>query len=330
MSETRLDSSKHLRRRSKTRVLAWIGAGVVLVLLIVMSGGLWFASSQLLSPSFRGVSKDLSVCTPETEQYFGKNCGNLRENHAFEFSEVNKIRAANGYDLRGWLVRAVDNGQGSARGAIMLVHAGGSDRREDTRHIQFYLSQKLDVLTFDLSCHGEAPCPTAGMTYGSRESRDVLSAYTYLTGTYDTVYAMGSSVGASSILIAMPEMPKLKGVIAENAMTNFTRLISEAPEAQSMPRLFSSMLIKLAMLRGHFDASVSPEHSLTLAGTTPVFFIHSKADKIVSYKQSEDLAHIYRGPSTVWFPATGEHAAVWDTNRAEYEKRVSAFLDSAH
>ena len=91
-----------------------------------------------------------------------------------------------------------------------------------------------------------------------------------------------------------------------------------------MPRLFSSMLIKLAMLRGHFDSSVSPEHSLALAGTIPVFFIHSKADKTVSYMQSEDLAHGYRGPSTVWFPATGEHAAVWDMNRAEYEKRVYA------
>ena len=328
MSEPRLDTSKHKRGRSKRRLLAWICAGMVLVLLIVMGGGLWFASSQLLSPAFHGVRKDLSVCTPETEEYFGKNCGNLRENHAFEFSETSKIRSVNGYDLPGWLVRAVDNGQGSASGAIMLVHAGGSDRREDTRYIKFYLSQKLDVLTFDLSCHGEAPCPTGGMTYGSRESGDVLSAYIYLTGTYDTVYAMGSSVGASSILIALPEMPKLKGVIAENAMTNFRRLISEAPEARSMPRLFSSMLIKLAMLRGHFDSSLSPEHSLALAGTTPVFFIHSKADKTVSYKQSEELAHLYRGPSTVWFPAKGEHAAVWDVNRDEYEKRAAAFLDS--
>jgi uncharacterized protein len=314
------------RGRSKKRLLAWIGAALVVVLLVVMSGGLWFASGQLLSPTFHGVSKDLAVCAPETEKYFGKDCGNLRENRAFTFGEV-KIRSVNGYDLPGWLVRTADNAQRPARGAILLVHAGGSDRREDTRYIKFYLSQQLDVLTFDLSCQGEAPCPTSGITYGSRESRDVLSAYTYLTAKRDTVYAMGSSVGASAILIALPKMPKLKGVIAENAMANFRRLITEAPEARSMPEFFSNLLVKLVTLRGHFDPSLSPEHSLAFAGKTPILFIHSKADKVVSYQQTKDLVTVYPGPKAAWYPAKGEHAAVWDANRAEYEQRVGAFLN---
>lgn len=58
------------------------------------------------------------------------------------------------------------------------------------------------------------------MTYGQRESRDVLSAYLYLAGKYEKLYAMGTSVGAASILIALPEMPKLAGVIAENPMVS--------------------------------------------------------------------------------------------------------------
>lgn len=62
-----------------------------------------------------------------------------------------------GYKLPGWLIKAADNGLEPARGAIMLVPAGGSDRREETRLIHFYLTQLLDVLTFDLRCQGEAP-----------------------------------------------------------------------------------------------------------------------------------------------------------------------------
>ena len=327
MSKALPDVSRPRHGRSKKRLLVWIGAALLAVVFVVMGGGLWFASGQVLSPTFHGVSKDLAVCTLETERYFGKACGNLRENHAFVFSEV-VIGSVNGYDLPGWLVRAAENGQGPARGAIMLVHAGGSDRREDTRYIALYLGQKLDVLTFDCSCQGEAPCPGSGITYGNRESRDVLSAYTYLTGKYDTVYAMGSSVGASSILIALPRMPKLKGVIAENPMANFHRLITEAPQAQSMPGFFSSLLVKLVALRGHFDPSLSPERSLAVAGTTRIFFVHSKADELVSYRQTEDLVTVYPGPKTAWYPARGEHAAIWDANRAEYEKKVGAFLNS--
>jgi alpha-beta hydrolase superfamily lysophospholipase len=284
-----------------------------------------FASNQLLSPSFRGVSKDLSVCKPETEKYFGKACGNLRETHQFAFSEV-KIPSPNGYELPGWLVKSADNAKGPPKGAIMMVHAGGSDRREDTRYIDFYLRQGLDVLTFDLGCHGEAPCPTYGMSYGARESRDVLGVYRYLTDRYQKVYAMGSSVGAASILIALPEMPKLAGVIAENAYTSFQRLIKEAKESRSLPESLVNLLLKVTMFRGKFDGDASPEHSLPRATVVPVFFIHSKKDTTCAYKQTEDLFNLYKGPKTAWYPDVGEHAAIWDADPADYEKRIAEFL----
>jgi uncharacterized protein len=309
------------------RKLIWAAIIVLVLLFALLGGGLWFASDQLLSPSFRGVTRDLSVCKPETAKYWGEGCGNLRDTHQFKFSEV-QVPTVNGYDLPGWFVKAADNGMEPAQGVIMLVHAGGSDRREETRYIQFFLSQKLDVLTSDLGCHGEAPCPVPGMTYGHRESRDVLSAYLYLTDRYEKVYAIGSSVGAASILIALPEMPKLAGVIAENPIPSFQQLIREAPESQSMPGGGTELLINLAMMRGKFDGLLSPENSLRLVKTTPIFFIHSKGDKIVSYQRTQELADVYTGPKTVWFPEKGEHAAIWDADHADYEKRVTDFLNN--
>jgi fermentation-respiration switch protein FrsA (DUF1100 family) len=208
----------------------------------------------------------------------------------------------------------------------MLIHAGGSDRREGTRYVPFFLGQDLDVLTVDLGCHGEAPCPVPGLTYGQRESRDVIGAYLYLTERYDTVYAMGSSVGAASILVALPEMPRLAGAIAENPMTSFSRLIKEAPESQSMPGWATDLLIDVTMLRGRFDGRLSPEHAMTLSRTTPVLFIHSTQDEVVSYRQTQDLADLYAGPKTVWLPEEGSHAAIWDADHAEYERRLAGFL----
>lgn len=208
----------------------------------------------------------------------------------------------------------------------MLVHSGGGDRREETRYVRFFLEQKLDVLAFDLGCHGEAPCPVRGMTYGHRESRDVLSAYLYLTRTYDTVYAMGTSVGAAAILIALPEMPDLAGVVADSAMVSFQRLIREAPEAQSMPGWGTDLLMGLTMLRGRFDGRLSAKSSLRLVNTTPILFVHSKDDEVVSYRQTQELAAAYAGPKTVWISESGSHAAVWDGNRSAYQKRLSDFL----
>jgi uncharacterized protein len=194
-------------RQDHEEACSAVARSVVPVLALGFVGvGLWSASDQLLAPSWRGVEKNLSVCAPETEAHWGAQCGNLRATHHIRFNEVH-IPLNSGQALPGWLIKTEDNNLGPARGVILLVHAGGSDRREETRYIPFYLRQGLDVLTFDYACHGEAPCPSYGLTYGQRESQDVLAAYRYASNTYRSVDVFGSSVGAASILMALPDMP---------------------------------------------------------------------------------------------------------------------------
>ncbi|SDJ17925.1 alpha/beta hydrolase [Alteribacillus bidgolensis] len=312
-------------KRFKIKLLIRIGIIAVILLVATMSLGLWVSSNMLLSPSFKGVTKDFSHCLPDTERYFGESCGNLRQTKEYSFQEV-KFFSVNGYVLPGWLIRAEDNGGPPSNSAIMFVHAGGSDRREGTKYIGMYHRLGMDVLTFDLSCHGEAPCITSGLSFGERESTDVLSAYHYLKDQYDKVYAMGSSVGASSILIALPEMPDLESVIAENPYSSFEQLIMDAPESKSLPDWAVNNLIQLTKIRGKFDGQSSPENSLRLSSSVPIFFIHSKADHNTPYTQTEYLEGIYTGPKTLWEPKQGEHSAIWNTNRTDYEKRIKEFL----
>ena len=308
-------------------LLLWLIPLVIILGISFMGISMWLASNQLLFPSFRGITKNFSVCNPETVKYFGRDCGNLRESNEFKFSEV-KVASVNGYDLPGWFIKSSENGFGAAQGAVFLVPAGGSDRREDTKYIKYFLSRHLDVLTYDPGCAGEAPCPVPGLSYGERESRDVFSVYLYLTKNYSKVYAMGSSVGASSILIALPQMPKLAAVIAENPMISMQRLIKEAPEAKGAPEGMLDFMINLAMTRGKFDGLVSPESSLKLTSATPIFFVHSKEDRIVSYKQTQELYDLYSGPKSVWIADRGEHAAIWNTDHVLYEQRLTNFLNN--
>jgi alpha-beta hydrolase superfamily lysophospholipase len=303
------------------------GVGVALSLLVLFFAfGLLGASGQILKPKFKGVT-NFAACAPETEAFFGKGCGNLRDTKQFAFIEVS-IPSDNDYEVPGWLIKTADNGRGQAEGAIMLVHPGGADRRAMTKLVDFYLSQKLDVLTFDYSCQGEAPCKTTGITYGEREAADVTGAYKYLTKQYDKVYAMGSSVGAAAVLIALPDMSGLDGAIAENPMANFKRLLKETPEAQAMPGWFTDALANLAMKRGGFDGDKSAEKAVAATNNTPLLFIHSREDKVIAYKQSEDLAAIYDGTKTLWIADKGEHAGIWDANSETYEQKVAAFLQN--
>ena len=301
---------------------------LLLLLFLTFCAWVWYGSQQFLFPVAEGVTKNLAVCTEEAADAWGKHCGNLRVTHEFQFEEI-KVPSINGYELPGWLITTHKNGRGEARAAIMLIHGGGADRREETQFIGFFLNRHLDVLTIDLGCHGEAPCPVSGLTYGERESRDVLSVYLFLSTRFDKVYAMGTSVGAASILISLPAMPKIAAVIAENPMVDFPRFTADTIKSRSLPGWFVPPLIWLTMTRGQFDGMLSPKNSLCLVTTTPIFFVHSKSDMVISYRRTEDLADSYKGPKAVWFPQIGDHASIWETNHDEYEKRLSSFLDTA-
>ncbi|TGK84660.1 alpha/beta hydrolase [Leptospira noumeaensis] len=309
-------------------ILPRVGYSLVIVFSLVLFAftfGMWSASDQILFPNWKGVSKDFLKCSPEGEKNWGKSCGNIRLTKEFYFREV-LIPSLNGYDLPGWLVPAHENGILFSKGVILFVHGGGSDRRELTRLIPFYLNQGFDVLSFDLSCHGEAPCMVPGLTFGNREFRDVLSAYLYVSKKYKNILMFGSSVGASSLLIALPFLNGVKGLILENPMINFNRLILDSPESASLPNWMIQSLIDLVTSRGKFDSLLSPENSLRFSSSVPLLLIHSKKDFVVSYKHSEFLANLYPAPSEVWFPELGSHGKVWDENPSKYEARVKDFI----
>ncbi|HMZ37785.1 MAG TPA: alpha/beta hydrolase, partial [Leptospiraceae bacterium] len=69
----------------------------------------------------------------------------------------------------------------------------------------------------------------------------------FLKPLYPRVYAMGTSVGATSILIALPGMAELSAVIAENPMFSFQRFVDETPAAPSfLPGWFKFLVVSIA------------------------------------------------------------------------------------
>lgn len=172
--------NRTIQRKKRLRNLGYFSVVLLFIFLFAFTFAIWSASNQILFPVWKGISKNFEKCSIEGEKVWGKFCGNIRLTKEFEFQEIS-VPSLNGYNLPGWFVSASDNGSIHEKGVILLIHGGGADRRELTRFIPFYLSQGLNVLSFDLSCHGEAPCLVPGLSFGNRESRDVISAYLYVS-----------------------------------------------------------------------------------------------------------------------------------------------------
>lgn len=296
---------------------------LVTIAAALVAGALWYYTGQLLYPSWR--AKDLSICDERTTFYWGKACGNVRTSGDFPFEEL-RIRSLNGTELHGWRLPAPR----PAAQAVIMVHGGGSDRRELIRYAPLFLARGIDVFLFDMSCHGESPCAVPGLSFGHRESRDVQSVYAHVTARpYTRVYAMGTSVGAASILIALPLMPRLAGIIAENPMHSFQRFVFETPAAPSfLPAWFKHLVVQLTYRRGKFDGASTAANSVALPGTVPIFFLHSKNDDLIPWQHSQLLFDAYSGPKRLWFSDKGRHAAIWNSDKEEYESRLLKFLDN--
>ncbi|TGK47106.1 alpha/beta hydrolase [Leptospira bouyouniensis] len=298
---------------------------IVVLVLVILFVGLWKASNQILFPVLIGISKDFKECNAEGEKNWGKNCGNLRISNQYHYREI-MIPSINGYDLPGWIVATHENGISKKRGVVLFVHGGGADRREFSRFISFYLKQGFDTISFDLSCHGEAPCLFPGLTFGSREFRDVLSAYLFIEKQYKNIIMIGSSVGASSILISLPFLKSVKGLVLENPMIDFKSLIFDSPESSNLPNWMMQTLLEIVSIRGKFDYMLSPKNSLPFVNDIPILIIHSKEDSVVNYHHSEKLVKLYKGTVEFWFPDLGFHGKVWDSNQLEYETKVESFI----
>lgn len=312
----------HWRRR---RLFVVVASSLILLVIAGMSAILWQASSQVLYPAGPGDHGSLANCRTETQAYWGNDCGRLASGDVLEVTDT-AFTSANGYQLSGWLVHAKATPASEVKGVVLYVPGGGSDRREASRYAELVLGLGYDLAAFDPICHGMSPCPVPGVSFGARERADVASAADILKVRYKTVFVMGSSVGAASILSALPLLQGVAGVIAENPMASFDSLIRNAPEAQGLPDIMVDALIGLSRWRGQFGAGHDAIDGVRASSGVPILFIHSEADAVVSWRQTEELAASYRGPKRVVLTAEGGHGAVWNSNRALFETEVTQFL----
>jgi hypothetical protein len=313
------------------RILLIVG-GLLAAALLLVFAGVYYFSSQLMVPSWQ--HPGINTCEGYRRETFGPGCGNLAENKLFKYVDV-QLATPRGYSLPGWYVpRAANPGSVEAatappaRTGVFYAHGGGSDRREGFRYVEYLLGRGFDVYLFDYSCHGEAPCAVRGLSFGEREHKDIVDILHYMKGRHSRVFALGTSMGAASLLTALPVADPIDAVVAENPVHSFARLALDTRSAPTfLPRWFRQLAIALTLRRAHFSGEVTPARALhNFSSKMPIVFLHSKADTLVPYSHSVDLHGEYQGPKHLELFETGRHARLWLVHNARFRQLLDIYF----
>jgi alpha-beta hydrolase superfamily lysophospholipase len=325
-------SPRFLTRRPRKLALLLLALSGVALLLI--GAGIFYFSNGLMRPAWQ--ESGISRCEGYRRDTFGPSCGNLAENKLWRYVDV-KLETPRGYALPGWYVPAAANHGADralnidvnqaprARTGVFYAHGGGSDRREGYRYLEYLIGRGFDVYLFDYSCHGEAPCAVPGLSFGEREHRDIVDILHHLKSRHARVFAMGTSMGAASLLTALPVAEPIDAVVVENPLYSFERLALETGAAPSfLPLWFRRLTVALTLRRAHFSGEVSAGNAMRrFSSKMPIVFLHSKADTLVPYTHSVDLHGAYQGPKHLELFETGRHARLW----LAHHERFAQLLD---
>ena len=165
---------------------------------------------------------------------------------------------------------------------ILVMHGSNSTR---SNYICMEVSKALvphgyDVLTFDFRGHGESGGSVGSL--GQWEARDVAGALAYLQGRGITkVGTLALSMGASAELLAAPDHPEMRAIVADSAYADlFTILDRERSKIWGLSSVFNpGILLVSKALYGVDPLTTEPKRAVARLGDRPVLLIHSSVDQ---------------------------------------------------
>jgi pimeloyl-ACP methyl ester carboxylesterase len=198
-----------------------------------------------------------------------------------------RLRTADGVDLAA----AVTPADGTARGAVVLVHGFTASQDDpDVGDLRTALvTAGLDVVTYDGRGHGGS---TGTCTLGGDERHDVAAAVAEARRRHDGVVVVGASMGAIAALGHAAEDDQLAGVVTVSSPARW--------RLHGLPTLAAALLTKTRagrkVLASHARVRVAPRikmgpepRSLASRLRIPLAVIHGTADRFMPVEEADEL-----------------------------------------
>lgn len=250
--------------------------------------------------------------------------------YGLSFELVELRSRLDGVQLRGWWIPA----EGSDR-AIIILH-GRNDNRTARNGSLLEQSVALvhagyNVFAYDSRAHGESE----GVRYslGVLEQWDVQVAVDEVLSRgipAGRIGLLGHSMGASTALLAAPELTSVAAVVADSPYARVTDLLDvELPRASGLPRFFNPGILQMGKLFFGIDLNLAaPEDVITRVPPRQILLIHSETDELIPVEHSYRLWRLIGSPpGALWTVSGPLHDDAYISQPEEYLARITAFFD---
>ncbi len=244
--------------------------------------------------------------------------------------ETVSFRSEDGLRLNGWFIprRGSDD-------AVLLVHGIGANKGNFLGFVPFLHRAGFNVFVFDQRGHGDSVGHT--ISFGFHEAHDVRAAMAYLRSRRDArgqraikrVAALAFSMGASSLLHAMPGLPDVRGVVADSTFADFTTLAERQmswlpPSLSRAVPWVSGAWARLEL--GMPLSDISPRRRIAAISPRPLLLIHGTSDTLIPPAQARLNFAAARKPKELWLVPGAGHIGAMRVAGLRYEQRVAGFL----
>ena len=219
------------------------------------------------------------------------------------------------------------------RGTILACHGVAANRADLLGIVWLLHGEGFQVLTFDFRGHGESDGHT--VTYGFEEQKDVQGAYDFLLSRSDVdperLFALGVSMGAASLLQALPAMEKVRAAVCDSAFVDLESMVRH--QYRVLPGPAVTILAELTGFFGWLETGihfrdVSPLRALESIHV-PILFFHGAEDRVVPAEHSRRLHAAYAGPKLLRIEEEAGHGGASLANPTRYGFEVAKFFDRA-
>jgi alpha-beta hydrolase superfamily lysophospholipase len=258
----------------------------------------WLVGSQLIAPQNHGVTRPLG----------------------FDATPVSI--PAPGHTVAGWWTNT-----GGNLSVVLLLPAVRADRTSMVSRAQLLRAHGFSTLLIDLQGQGETP--GTAITFGLRESADVVAAIAWIKKEAPgrRVGVLGCSQCGAAALLA-PQPLGIDAIVLEEvyprigqALENRLRL-RVGPLAPMLTHLFLWQL----KARLHIAASdLEPIRSIGHLGS-PVLIAAGSQDQHTTLSESQQLFDAASNPKILWTVAGAKHQDLLNYDKAQYESHVVRFL----
>ncbi|MBI4319233.1 MAG: alpha/beta fold hydrolase [Chloroflexi bacterium] len=230
--------------------------------------------------------------------------------------------------LRGWFIPATGGK------TIVILHGRESARADEAAGIMPLASALVrrgyNVLMFDFRGHGESN----GNLYslGQWEVRDVGGALSYLKSRgVANVGVLGYSMGAATALLAAPEHPEIRAIVADAPFSDLSVMIDEQfPKATGLPRVFiPGVHLMVRLMHGLDLAENKPQRAMARLDDRPVMLIHGSSDDYIPVEHAYALRRAGAGNPNLetWIAPGSGHVQSFNDHPDEYIARIASFFD---